>query len=123
MTEHDTQNQDQQIVAGAIPVVSNGSGDWAVSLACPVCGDVMIHPLAVITNPAGKLLGQLGIAADGLHLDRSIRPDGRGVKIALAFFGECGHRFLYEFHFHKGGTFFRCRAGDATGSEQTLWRD
>ena len=63
-----------------IPVVL----DSEPVLACPLCGQVEVHPTSVRCNPAGELPGQ--------------------VRIDLFFWCERGHTFAVSFHFHKGRT-------------------
>jgi hypothetical protein len=102
------------------------------AMTCPVCGTAWVHPVAVLVNPAGKLPGSVLVTEDGLHIDRTAKPDGRGVYVQLVFDCETGaHSFVYGLHFHKGMTYLKVDATDipidATGlfhtGCKTIWRD
>jgi hypothetical protein len=96
-----------------------------IAMSCPVCGCQNVHPVKVLVNPAGNASGLVEISIDGLSWDKTIRPDGRGVRIELSFACEAGHAFTLEFHFHKGGTYtaFIRLADVPIDANLTIWRD
>ena len=85
-----------------IPVGSEMLGEPA--LRCPVCESQYVHPEAVECRSPGTKHGFVRIDCDGIAMDPRVPPVRRGTQITLAFAGECGHRFEYVFHFHKGAT-------------------
>jgi hypothetical protein len=94
------------------------------ALLCPSCGGDCVHPVSVECLPPGAAKGRLVIDAEGIHLDRTVPPAGRGVVITLIFACERGHAFAYWLRFHKGRTFISRQAVDIPKGEfpQTLWR-
>lgn len=102
-------------------------------IRCPACqessqGDDYVHPLAVSVNPCGPNKGEIRIDHNGLVVDRSVYPYGRGVAISIEFACEnCWKKFSWNIRFHKGQTFM-----DADVSKEKLegpdpfkviWRD
>ena len=110
--------------APLIPVVRNLD---EFALACPVCGFEYVHPVAVECRSPGQANGHLLIDHQGIHLDPTAPPDGRGVVIALTFLCEDGHLFTYHLRFHKGMTFLERTVADAAQEvdlrPQTIWRN
>ena len=95
-------------------------------LVCPVCGDNYIHPVQIDCSPYGKHgRGYVKVDADGIHLNQTASPSGRGALIALKFMCEQGHVFDYVLNFHKGTTFVNSEARDIVDGEsfETIWRD
>ncbi len=113
------------LAASYIPLAADICGD-APRLLCPICHDDYVHPTAVRILPPGRAPGLLAVTSDGVVIDPSVRPTGRGVVITLTFVGECGHTFSYEFAFHKGQTFVRRLFGRDIGLDETpdtIWRN
>jgi hypothetical protein len=112
------------VTAPLIPAVKNLDEP---ALACPVCGFDYVHPVAVECRSPGQANGRLRIDHQGIHLDPTVPPDGRGVVIALTFLCEDGHLFTYRMRFHKGMTFFEQTLAneprEADLRPQTIWRD
>jgi hypothetical protein len=96
--------------------------DFNAAMVCPVCGLENIHPVAVRVNPAGAFPGSVGVTVDGIFLDKTALPSGRGVVMELYFACESQHRFAMEFRFHKGSTYTTLRVL-SDGVERTIWRD
>jgi hypothetical protein len=96
-------------------------------LACPVCGDIMIHPVAIECRSPGTEKGNVRIDSDGIHLDPTKPAIDSGVMITLTFHCECGHVFEYEFHFDHGSTYFKRRmrnlSNDPAYWPNTIWRN
>ena len=96
------------------------------ALACPVCGFEYVHPIELECCSPGTAKGHVVINADGISIDPCRPPDGRGTRITLKFWGECGHSFEYVFHFHKGSTMVSRFMLDTPEDEpglSTIWRD
>ncbi len=102
-----------------IPVVL----DSEPVLACPLCGQVEVHPTSVRCNPAGELPGQVRIEEPGVLWNGNAEPDGRGVRIDLFFWCERGHTFAVSFHFHKGRTLVKRTLDPADPPSKTIWRN
>jgi hypothetical protein len=98
-----------------------------LALVCPVCAHDCVHPIRVEVWPPGATRGVLSVAADGISLDPSIEPVGRGVRLVLDFLCEAGHAFSYAFQFHKGTTFIERRIGrtysNPCATPATIWRN
>lgn len=95
-------------------------------LACPICGDNNIHPTGIVCRPpGGNGLGMLRVDAEGIHLDPTTPPHGRGVNIALEFHCEQGHAFTHELQFHKGQTYVTTLGSLVEDGSAALdiWRD
>jgi hypothetical protein len=97
------------------------------ALTCPVCGFKYVHPVAIECCPPGGAKGGVRIDAQGVRLDPTTPPEGRGVATTLTFLCENGHIFTYGLRFHKGLTFLdRTMANaprDASQWPKTIWRD
>lgn len=108
-----------------IPVDTQSASDPC--LACPICGDIFVHPVGVECSSPGRANGHIAIDRRGVAIDPDQPPIGRGVAIRLRFIGECGHAFNYDLQFHKGNTFVtRSMADlprDVNSWPETIWRD
>ena len=96
------------------------------TLLCPICGEAYVHPVAVICNPAGSIKGACTVTHDGVHLDKTVGPEGRGVRIYLSFECEQGCRFVHKLYFHKGNTFIETERYDNMKPNEfsrVIWRD
>ena len=95
---------------------------------CPLCGGDYVHPYMVEVNPAGNFAAAVAISCLGLHVDKTRKPDGRGVRVALGFSCEnCAHISLLSFRFSKGQTHFAIAdLGESVTEEGiflgTIWR-
>jgi hypothetical protein len=96
--------------------------DFGAVMVCPVCGFEYIHPVAVRVNPAGAFPGSVSVTAEGIFLDKTTHPVGRGVMMELYFVCESQHRFMIEFRFHKGNTHTTLRVLP-DGDGRTIWRN
>ena len=96
-------------------------------LVCPICGDNMIHPVAIECRSPGTEEGHVRIDANGVHLDPTKPAIDSGVMITLKFYCECAHVFEYEFHFNQGKTYLKRRMrelpDDCDCSLRTIWRN
>ena len=76
-----------------------------VTLLCPFCKDSFLHIGGV--SYAGVKYEPRGVRISGktLQLDSPVPATGRGDRVYLEFWGECGHRFGLLIQHHKGETF------------------
>lgn len=73
-------------------------------ITCPACGFEYCHPVSVSVNPAGNMKAKVVIQDDGLQIDKTAQPEGRGVVIRISYTCEEGHVFSQTHSFHNGQT-------------------
>lgn len=102
------------------PGIANGSGR---PVECPVCGGTEVHPAGVVVNPAGQgFSGDVKVFQNGVHIDQTAKPEGRGVLVMFGFGCDNGHQFALTWHLEGGETIMRCHVLP-DGRSSPIWKD
>lgn len=90
------------------------------------------HPIKIYINPINDIddvFKELTITKNGMTINPSNGPIGRGILIEILFYSENDMFWTLTFHFHKGDTYVTSNIADISEEEAvilrnaTIWRD
>ena len=87
-----------------IPISSDGVFDLP-KILCPYCKFNYVHIGSVSYGPSEYAPIGVEVTSKAMRWDHAVPCHGRGDRVYIEFWGECGHRFGLLIQHHKGETF------------------
>jgi len=76
-----------------------------LKVLCPVCRYSYVHIERVSYAPGEHCPVGVEVTSQAVRWNREVPCEGRGDRVFIEFWGECGHRFGLLLQHHKGETF------------------